>query len=133
MFWLGEFPSAKAHLGQSITLYNSQRHSSHPLLFLQDPKVHCLSFLAWALWFLGYPDQALARTSEALALTEELPSSYIQAWALIPSAEIIQHRREGQLTLERAQAVVTLSTNLGFPPVLAMGSIMQGWAFAEQG
>jgi predicted ATPase len=133
LFWLGEFASAQAHLEQSITLYDSQRHSSGSFLYLQEPKMHCLSYTAWALWFFGYPDQALERMSEALALARELPHSYSQAWALIPSAELHQHRREAQLTLERAEAAIALSTDLGSPPVLAMGTIMRGWALAEQG
>jgi len=133
LFWLGEFASARAHMEQSIALYDSQQRSSHSFLSLQEPKMHCLSYKAWALWFLGYPDQALERMSEALALVQEFSQSYSQAWALVPSAELYQHRREAPLTLERAEAAVTLATDLGFPPVLAMGTIMRGWALAEQG
>jgi predicted ATPase len=133
LFWFGEFASAQAHLEQSITLYDSRRHSSDSFLYLQEPKLHCLSFTAWALWFFGYPDQAVERMAEVLALAQELPHSYSQAWALIPSAELHQHRREVRLTLERAEAAIALSTDLGSPPVMAMGTIMQGWALAEQG
>jgi predicted ATPase len=133
LFWLGEFASARTHLEQGIALYDSQRYSSQAFLYVQDPKVHCLSYTAWALWFLGFPDQALERMSEALALAREFPHSYSQAWTLIPCAYLHQHCREGQLTLERAEAAIALSTNHGFPPVLATGTILRGWALAEQG
>jgi len=79
LFWLGEFASARAHVEKSVALYDSQQHNSHSFLFLQEPKMHCLSFTAWSLWFLGYPDQALARMSDALALAQEYPDSYGQA------------------------------------------------------
>jgi predicted ATPase len=93
LFWLGEFASAKAHMEQSITLHDSQQHGSRSFLSLQEPKMHCLSYTAWTLWFLGYPDQALERMSAALALAQALPHSYSQAWALVPAAELSQHRR----------------------------------------
>lgn len=133
LFWLGEFPSAQAHLEQSISLYNSQRHSSRSFLSLQEPKMHCLAYTAWVLWFLGHPDQALEKIREALTLAQEFPHSYSQAWASVPSAEIHQHRREEQLTREHAEVSIALATDLRFPSVLPMGTIMRGWALAEQG
>ena len=47
-----------------------------------DPRVECLSYAAWTLWFLGYPDQALKRSQEALALAEELSHPFSLAFAL---------------------------------------------------
>jgi predicted ATPase len=44
-----------------------------------------------------------------------------------------QLRHEGQLTQRRAEAVVTLSIEQGFPFWSAWGTILQGWALAEQG
>lgn len=44
-----------------------------------------------------------------------------------------QFRREGQLARERAEAVMTLSTEQGFPLYLAGGTVVWGWALAEQG
>ena len=48
-----------------------------PSCYGQDPGVCCRGVAAWALWLLGYPDQALRRSSEALTLAQELahPSS----------------------------------------------------------
>ena len=42
-------------------------------------------------------------------------------------------RREGQLARERAEAVMTLSTEQGFPFWLAWGTMVQGWVLAEEG
>ena len=30
-----------------------------PLLYGRDPGMDCYTYLAWTLWTLGYPDQAL--------------------------------------------------------------------------
>src|SRR5262249_55224985 len=62
VFWLGELPSARAHLEQSIALYDLHQHRSHAFLYGHDPAVHCLSYMPLALWLLGYPDQALKKS-----------------------------------------------------------------------
>ena len=93
----------------------------------------CQSFAAMALWFLGYPDQALQRSREALTLAQELSHPYSLAVALDWTAWLHQYRREGQRTQERAEAAIVLSTEQGFPFWLAKGTILRGWALAEQG
>ena len=42
----------------------------------------CLSYAAWTLWHLGYPDQALKRSQEALTLAQELSHPFSLAFAL---------------------------------------------------
>jgi predicted ATPase len=44
-----------------------------------------------------------------------------------------QFRREGQEARRRAEALLTLSREQGFPYWLAAGAILQGWALAVQG
>jgi class 3 adenylate cyclase/DNA-binding winged helix-turn-helix (wHTH) protein/tetratricopeptide (TPR) repeat protein len=70
LWFLGECAPAAAHLGQGMALYASQPH--HPVYGGTDPGVLCLSYAALALWPLGYPDQALQRSQEALALAQQL-------------------------------------------------------------
>ena len=70
----------------------------------------CLSFAALALWFLGYPDQALKRSHEALTLAQELSHPFSLALALDWAAWLHQFRREGQAAQERAEAAIALST-----------------------
>jgi len=72
--FLGELTLARPHLEQGIVLYDPLQHRSLALLYGQDPGVVCRSFAAWALWALGYPDQALRWSQEALTLAQELSS-----------------------------------------------------------
>jgi hypothetical protein len=67
-----------------------------------------------ALWHLGYPDQALKRSHEALTLAQELSHPFSLAFALVTDAWLRQLRRERQAAQERAEAVMTLSTEQGF-------------------
>src|SRR5262249_21758316 len=60
---------------QAIALYDPRQHSSLAFLYGgEDPGVTCRGFAAWTLWSLGYPDQALKRSYEALTLAQELLS-----------------------------------------------------------
>ena len=52
-FWEGELLQSRRHLENAIERYSSERHETHTTLYSQDPKVVCLSRLAWTLWFLG--------------------------------------------------------------------------------
>jgi len=133
LIWLGEFAVAREHLEQGIALYHPQQHRSHAFLYGYDSGVHCLSFGAWALWYLGYPDQALRRIHEALTLAQELSHPFSLAFALAFAAWLHQLRREGQAAQERAAAAIALSTDQGFPFWVAWGTILRGSALAEQG
>jgi predicted ATPase len=58
----GELVPAQQHFEQGIALYDPHQHRSLAFLYGHDPGVSFLSFAALALWCLGYPDQALARS-----------------------------------------------------------------------
>jgi class 3 adenylate cyclase/predicted ATPase len=132
-FWLGEFVLAREQTTQSLVLYDPRQRRSLVLLYAEDPGVVCQGFAAWGLWFLGYPDQALHRQREALTLAHELSHPFSLAIALGHAAVLHQLRREGHLARERAEALITLSTEQGFPFWGAIGTIQCGWARAEQG
>ncbi|NIU62668.1 MAG: hypothetical protein GWN66_17375, partial [Pseudomonas stutzeri] len=64
---LGEFAPALDHAEHVMDLYAPQRRHAVAVLFGIDVRVQCLSYASRALWFLGYPEQALKRSREALA------------------------------------------------------------------
>ena len=132
-FWRGEQAVAREHLERAIALYAPHRDNPSASGVAQDHGVISRSFAALALWVLGYPDQALKRTQEALNLARELAHPYSLAFALGFAARLHQLRREGQLTREQAEATITLCTDQGIPFFLALGTVLRGWALAEQG
>jgi predicted ATPase len=89
--------------------------------------------MAKALWLLGYPDQALQRSHEALTMAQELAHPQSLAFALYATAVVHHSRREWHLIKERAELEVTLSTEQGFPLWLPWGIIFGGRVLAEQG
>jgi predicted ATPase len=116
-----------------MALYDPQQHRSHAFLYGQDPGVSCRCFAALPKWVLGYPDQALQSIHEAMALAQELTHPFSLALALYVAAVVHQFRREAQAVQERAEALIALSTEQGFPHWLAYGNILRGWALTAQG
>ena len=130
---LGEFVLAVEHLEQGIALYDPQKHRSQAFYYGLNPGMTCRIFAALVLWYLGYPDQALKRNQESLALAQEFSHPFGLAVALYFAAVLHQLRQEGQPTQERAEAAVVLSTERGFAQFLAQSTILRGWALAAQG
>jgi tetratricopeptide (TPR) repeat protein len=88
---------------------------------------------ALTLWLLGYPEQSLRRSQEALALAQGLSHPFSLAFALAFAAFLHQLRRDGQATHAQAEAVMTLAQEQGLPRFAAMGTILRGWALVEHG
>ena len=130
----GEFPLARMHLEQAVTLYDQQQGgSSRGLYGGADPGIVCLCELARVLWLLGYPHQALGRSQTALLLARTRSEPFSLGFALIFAAGLFQLRRQGALTLTHADEGMTLAQKYGFPALLSAGTIRRGWALAEQG
>ena len=132
-FWLGAVKSAQANLEQGTALYDLGQLRSHASLYGIDPGVVCLSYSALASWALGYPEQALARSGQALALSRELSHRHSLALALVWAAWLCQFCRDAADTRAHAEAAVSLCMEESFPLWMAMGVILRGWALAQEG
>jgi predicted ATPase len=117
-----------------MTLYNSKQHHSLALLYGGfDPGLHSRYHAAFALWVLGYPDQALEKRHDALTLAGKL--SHPQSWASTAAHMAMFHslRREWKAVQELVEKGISLSNEHGFPLWGAWVTIHWGWALAEQG
>jgi predicted ATPase len=133
LHYLGELALARVHLEQGIALYDPQQHCASAFRAGGDPGTNSLLGVAWALWFLGYPDQTLKRLHEALTLAQEISHPLNLTYALAYAAMLRSLRREGQVAQEWAEATITLASEQGFPYWLAFGTVLRGWALAELG
>ena len=129
----GEPAATREHMEQGIALYNPERHEGHTFLYGQDPGVACLAFGSVALWLLGYPDQAVQRSRQAIALGRELGQPSTLALALHFAAMLWQHCGDAPSVQENAEAATAIATEHGLSFWLAGGLVMRGWALAEQG
>jgi predicted ATPase len=126
-------PVARPHLEAGIARYTPDLRRAPVFRIGQDPGVACQANAARTLWLLGYPEQALARLHEALALAHALSHPYSLAFAQCWVAFVAQLRRDVPAVHEHAEAAVALSTAQGFPVWVAWGTSLRGWALAMQG
>jgi tetratricopeptide (TPR) repeat protein len=134
LYWLGEFTRSQEHLEQGIELYRFEEH--HGLAHQHagyDPGVACRSFSAYALWYLGYPDRAVRRTEEAIALARKLSQTFSTILAVEFGATVHQLRGEAPLAKACAETVIALSREQANVFLLGCGMVEQGWAIGQEG
>jgi predicted ATPase len=133
LHFLGEFPQARAHLEQANALREGyQRRFDASLHLISGSRVYCRSIFARVLWALGYPEQALSSSDEALRLAEETSHSHTLAQALSLAAAFHLDRRDVQRTECLAREAVTLATEHDFPYWRATGRLWSGWALVQR-
>src|SRR6185369_8369113 len=133
LFFLAELIAAREHYEQAMTFYDPQKHSTYVSLYEADLGVWSSTQAAVVLWYLGYPEQALQKSREALRLAYELGHPFSTDWVLLCAAWIHQLRQEPQEARGLAETVITLSQDQGFPHWLVLGTMVHGWALAMQG
>jgi adenylate cyclase len=116
-----------------MALYDPSQHRAAAFLYGDDAGVVCHSFAAWTLWYLGYPDQGLAQSQQAVTLALQLAHSYSLGFALNWAATFHKLRREMRAAQERAEAAIRLTKEQGFPYWMAIGSLLRGSTLAQQG
>jgi predicted ATPase len=130
---LGTLPTARQHLEEGIARYTPDQRRAPAFRIGHDPGVVCRAFAAWTLWLLGYPDQALVHTHDALALAHALSHPFSLAYAQCWAATVSQLRRDVLAVHKHAEAAVALATAQGFTQWAAVGTNARGWALAMQG
>jgi predicted ATPase len=96
-------------------------------------ELNCRAFTAYALWLLGYPDQAKQWSHDALVLAQEVASPIKLASVLGITARLHLQCRDISGVSTRADALIRLATEQEFAYWLAQGMLLQGWALAVQG
>lgn len=128
LFHLGDFVAARKHLEQGVTHSRDESDRPHLMTHGQEPGVFCLSYLGYVLWFLGYPDQAMAHVGRALEIAAKRAHPFSRVSALTFAARVYQCRRDLEKLKEVANKIVSLSHERGFAYYEAQGLIHRGWA-----
>jgi predicted ATPase len=129
---MGEVAQAREHFVQSLALYDPQRHRTLAFAYGQDPGVAALVVDTYALWLLGYPDQALRRSQEAYTLAQELAHPFTLAYMFATLAMFHQYRQDREEARRHAEAATRICREQGMPYWLGVGLILQGWAGATR-
>ena len=94
LFWSAEWEAARKHYEQGIPLYDPRKHHTYASLYEADLGVWSLVQAAQVLWSLGYQDQALYKSREALSFAHEHAHPFSLAWVLCCVAWLHQCRQE---------------------------------------
>jgi predicted ATPase len=135
LFGLGDFTAARTHLERVIAFYNpEQHHRSFVFLRGSDVGMSALAYDACCLWCLGYPDQALKRSREALALAREFNHAFSLADVLCYGGCVVQEmRRDAPALKECAEELTQLLNDERFPSWLGTEASYHGEALAMLG
>ncbi len=130
LFFLGDLIAARSTVEQGIALFDPAQHRL-PNWPGGQPGEQCYLYDAFALWMLGYPDQAMRRSEEALAMAEELanPANLINTLAFVATVHVL--RREPWAARQRAAATMEMSAEQRNPTFLGFGTIFHGWSVAQ--
>lgn len=130
----GDWRSAQKHLQQAIETYDIDKHKGHALLYGgHDPCSCCLAFSAKTLWMLGYPDQAVQRAGEALALAREIGHPTSLAHTQFSVAMLYQFLYDSSEVYRITEELQKLAADQGLLFYLSGGMVLHGWAQAELG
>jgi predicted ATPase/class 3 adenylate cyclase len=129
----GELLLAKKHQDIMLSIYDQERDSHLVSVIGVDARVACLSYASWTLWHLGYSDQAVERSKEAVALARSLshPNSLASAEGFSVYGYVL--RREPHEVLESAERVIAFSAQHGLGAWLLFTPIHRSRAMSQLG
>lgn len=129
VFFQGELEAARGHLDQCLALAEADGiRTPNVSVGGVDCQVRAHCYMAWCLWLLGYPDQALASATTAFTVADGLADPYTLAWSLIFAASLHGWRGELPAVREHAEAALALSREHGLIMTRAEGTIHLGTA-----
>ena len=131
LFQHGELTKAHSTVEKGIALFDPEKHRLPNWPGGQSGE-QCYLYSAFSLWMLGYPDQAICRDEEALAMANKLsnPTNLINTLAFVAAVHVL--RRELSAVRLRAEATMEKSAEQRSPFFLAYGTVLNGWARAAQ-
>ncbi|MGH8069558.1 MAG: AAA family ATPase [Candidatus Entotheonellia bacterium] len=132
-FYRGELAAAHTHSQQGYALYTPEQERALTFLYGVSPGAAALAYAAMACWGLGFPQQALQHSRDAVTLAQATRYPASLALPLAHAAWLHQFRREAFEVQAQAEALLALAHEQGFPFWAAMATVLHGWALMAQG
>jgi predicted ATPase/class 3 adenylate cyclase len=132
-------------LDKGIALFERQQQSWRPFQLGNNPGIVCYTTSAFFLWWLGYPDRAVARADRAIALARAVNHPFTLAYTLFHTGSLHMWRGEMQMAQARAREMMEVAEGHGFQiwgslatmllgaTQMVLGQPEQGLANIEQG
>jgi tetratricopeptide (TPR) repeat protein len=94
LLWSAELAAARVRLEQGIALYDPEWGRPATSRHEFNCASNCHQFLTRVCWHLGYPEQALRHSGQAIAIAEDISHHFSQATALGWTAALHQLREK---------------------------------------
>jgi predicted ATPase len=133
LMYAGRFTPSRSHLEQALALYDPVSQRSSVDQFGIHPQVGSEMYLGIVLSCLGFPDQALARSSAAIAEARRLAHPPSLASSLAASTAPLWFVGDITAMNERAEELIAVTTEQRFPLWRAQGTICRGLVKVENG
>jgi len=133
LVFIGRFASSRLHLEEVLALYDPTSHHSlvHQTGIL--PQVISQAWLGKALFCLGFPERSLARSNAAIAEARRLAHVPSLNDSLSIATRLLSLVGDDAALGERADQLVSVATEQGFPLSRALGEIYRGWVKVKNG
>ncbi len=126
---MGEFATGCNHLKQAWALYDPERHAGYRYQYVQDIGAATLCYLSWALWHLGYLDQASEAAAEAMRLAKRLSHPHTLVYTICHARGFMDlFRRDTEDMQSYAGLVISICNENGLLHWENCGTILDGWA-----
>ena len=125
-FWQGEFSRARRELEAALELYEMAEQQGQLLSAQLDPGVASMAYLAWDLAILGYPDEALERSSEAVQNARNQGDPFTLTFAIVFAGCVHLTLDSGDDISELLDEAQALADNHGFAHWKAVLKVLGG-------
>ena len=131
--FLDDLHAGLEHFDKAIAYFRAEPYPRGRYRLGNNPAVACLTTSAFILWMLGYPDRALQRANEAIAVATELEHPLSLAYGLYHAGYLHLWRREAELVRARADSLLQLVDDHDYPIWRALGTCLLGAADTAMG
>lgn len=124
---------ALSHLQMGMAHFDPDRHTSRRYRFGSEPGVACNVTSSIILWILGFPEKALRRANQTIALARRIKHPFSIAYAVFHTGLLYLWTRQAELAAEYAQLLRDTADEYDFEIWRAVASCLQGAALVGLG
>jgi predicted ATPase len=124
----GQFQDARVQLERAIVASAGRHftdHNTHSGMLV-------MTYLSWAQWILGFPNQAAQTMTKAVQLVRKEGSPPSLAFGLIYAAELYRLAREPDKTMALSGEAIEIARRSGLALLEAQAKFEHGWSLAQE-
>jgi predicted ATPase len=133
LLFAGMFASSRTHLEKALALYDPISHGELVRQAGVHPQIFSQAYLGNALFCLGFPDQALARSSANISEARRLAHPPSLAGGLAIGVRLLSLVGDDAALDEWVNQLFAVATERGFPHWHSQGAIYRGWVKVKNG